>query len=112
MRDSGIDIARRRLLRGVMASAAGTMLPWDVLYAQNAGSELTIAYISDIPSWDPCLQTVPQAQSIYETVFDSPLRYSPTLQLQPRQITAWKWQDTHAQRLEVTLRDDIFFHDG
>src|ERR1700722_769600 len=108
------DPKRRHLLLGALATAGGTILPWEFASAQAAAgtSALNIAYIADVPTWDPGAITVPQAQSIYETVFDSPLRYSPTLQLQARQITAWEWQDKNAQRLAVTLRDDIFFHDG
>ncbi|WP_429497129.1 ABC transporter substrate-binding protein [Robbsia andropogonis] len=107
-----IDARRRSLLLATLAS--GVMLPLDFARAQqpSAGDVLNIAYISDVPGWDPTAVTVPQAQSIYTTVFDSPLRYSPKLVLQPRQIKSWKWQDKNAQRLEVELRDDILFHDG
>ena len=56
--------------------------------------------------------SIPVIQSLYATVFDSPLRYSPDLKLQPRQIKEWRWLDNKAQRLEITLRDDIVFHDG
>jgi peptide/nickel transport system substrate-binding protein len=109
------DPKRRHMLLGALASVGGTILPWEFAAAAQAApgtSALNIAYITDVPTWDPGAITVPQAQSIYETVFDSPLRYSPTLQLQARQITAWEWQDKNAQRLAVTLRNDIFFHDG
>jgi len=109
-----IDAKRRQWLLGSLAAGSGLILPWDFARAQGSASDdvLNIAYISDVPTWDPTAITVPQAQSIYETVFDSPLRYSPTLKLEARQITAWKWQDKTDQRLEVTLRDDILFHDG
>lgn len=111
MNESDFNAARRRLLQTAMLTAAGTMIPWDLVQAQSNGS-LTIAYSSDVPMWDPTAMTVPPAQSIYETVFDSPLRYSAKLKLEGRQIREWKWQDKNAQRLEVTLRDDILFHDG
>ena len=106
------DQKRRHLL--MAALAAGTALPWELAFAQNKASDdvLNIAYISDVPTWDPTAVTIPQAQSIYATVYDSPLRYSQHLLLQPRQIVSWRWQDKNAQRLEVTLRDDILFHDG
>ncbi|MGI4855722.1 MAG: ABC transporter substrate-binding protein [Janthinobacterium lividum] len=106
-----IDIKRRKLM--MAALAAGTLTPWEFALAQGAsGDSLNIAYISDVPTWDPTAVTVPQAQSIFTTVFDSPLRYSASLKLEACQITAWKWQDATAQRLEVTLRSDILFHDG
>jgi peptide/nickel transport system substrate-binding protein len=108
------DVKRRQMMFGALAAAGGAMLPWELAAAQGAPAtdSLNIAYISDVPTWDPIAITVPQAQSIYETVFDSPLRYSPDLVLQPRQVTAWEWQDKAKTRLAVTLRDDILFHDG
>jgi peptide/nickel transport system substrate-binding protein len=114
MNSSKLQVKRRQFLIGSLAAAAGSMFPWEASVAQAGSTSgiLNIAYISDVPTWDPTFVTNPQPQSIYESVFDSPLRYSPTLSLQPRQVTAWKWQDTNRQRLEVTLRDDIFFHDG
>jgi len=111
MGNFGIDLKRRQLM--LAALAAGTMTPWEFARAQGTSSDtLNIAYISDVPTWDPTAVTVPQAQSIFTTVFDSPLRYSPKLKLEACQIAAWKWQDKTAQRLEITLRDDILFHDG
>jgi peptide/nickel transport system substrate-binding protein len=114
MDSSKLQFGRRQFLTGSLAAAAGSMLPWDLLRAQTKDPKalLNIAYMSDVPTWDPTAVTDPQPQSIYESVFDSPLRYSPTLQLQGRQITSWKWQDKNSQRLEVTFRDDIYFHDG
>ena len=73
---------------------------------------LTIAYPVDLQSWDPTAVTFPAGQSIYKTVFDSPLTYSADLKLTPRIVREWKWLDKQATRLEVTLRDDVFFHDG
>ena len=73
---------------------------------------LSIAYPVDVQSWDPTSVTFPLGQSIYKSVFDSPLHYSADLKLSPRLIREWKWQDKEAKRLEVTLRDDVFFHDG
>jgi len=79
--------------------------------------ELKIAYPVDVPSWDPTSVTYPPGQSLYKAVFDSPLFMDGNLQVQPRQIQSWRWQDASEQhpagtRLEVNLRPDIVFHDG
>ncbi|HEY0296877.1 MAG TPA: ABC transporter substrate-binding protein [Bordetella sp.] len=112
MSNFDIDLNRRRLLSSAAAMAAGSFLPWEIASAQAAGDALSIAYISDVPVWDPTAITVPQVQSIFETVFDSPLRYSPATKLEARQIASWGWLDDKATRLGVKLRDDITFHDG
>lgn len=103
------EVKRRQLLMSGLAAGLGA--PWLSALAQGSDS-LNISYNADVPTWDPTAVTVPQAQSIFQTVFDSPLRYSPQLRLEGRQISQWKWLDKEARRLEVTLRDDILFHDG
>lgn len=103
---------RRSMLLGALGGLGG-LLPWEMAQAQIVDkSVLTIAYPVDVPTWDPGALSIPNIQAIYQSVFDSPLRYSPQLKLQPRQVKEWKWVDNKAQRLEVTLRDDIFFHNG
>ena len=107
------DPARRRLLLGALAAGAGSLLPWELAGAQTVDkSTLSIAFPIDVPTWDPNALSIPGIQNLYQTVFDSPLRYSPQPQARPRQITEWKWVDDKATRLEITLRDDILFHDG
>jgi len=105
--------ARRRLVLGAVAAGAGGLMPWETTQAQITDkATLTIAYPVDIPTWDPGANSIPTIQGIYQTVFDSMLRYSPDLKLGARQVKEWKWVDTKAMRLEITLRDDIVFHDG
>jgi peptide/nickel transport system substrate-binding protein len=99
--------ALRRLTALALVAAAAVAAP---AHAQR--DQLTIAYPVDVQSWDPTSVTFPAGQSIYKSVFDSPLHYSPDLKLQPRIVREWKFQDKEAKRLEVTLRDDVFFHDG
>ncbi|MBV9559108.1 MAG: hypothetical protein JOY90_01395 [Bradyrhizobium sp.] len=103
---------RRQVLLGGAAAGLAAMLP---RWAWAEGSDkatLSIAYPVDVPTWDPNALSIPATQNLYETVFDSPLRYSPELKLSPRQVTEWKFVDDKATRLEITLRDDILFHDG
>ncbi|SCK12556.1 peptide/nickel transport system substrate-binding protein [Variovorax sp. HW608] len=107
------DPARRPLLLGALAAGAGSLLPWQLAGAQTMDkSTLAIAYPADVPTWDPNALSIPIIQNLYQSVFDSPLRYSPQLKLEPRQVKEWKWQGDKATRLEITLRDDILFHDG
>jgi peptide/nickel transport system substrate-binding protein len=107
------DVLRRRLMLGAMSAGIGSLIPWEEAFAQVVDkSTLSIAYPVDMPTWDPCAVSIPTLQCVYQTVFDSPLRYSPSLKLQPRQVKEWKWVDNKATRLEITLRDDILFHDG
>ena len=107
------DARRRGLLLGAVSAGLGGLMPWEMAAAQGVDKNtLSIAYPVDIPTWDPGANSIPTIQGIYQTVFDSMLRYSPDLTLKPRQVKEWKWLDDKATRLEITLRDDILFHDG
>ncbi|MGE0800025.1 MAG: ABC transporter substrate-binding protein [Lautropia sp.] len=113
MPSAGAVRPRRRWLQAAAAAGAAPWLPGGVLHAQSADkSTLVIAQPVDVPTWDPEALTIPSIQTMYQCVYDSPLRYSAQLALEPRQISAWKWLDGDGKRLEVTLRDDILFHDG
>ena len=68
--------------------------------------------MADVQSWDPTAVTFPVGQSIFKCVYDSPLTYSSDQKLQPRQIASRKWVHDNSTGLEITLRDDICFHDG
>ena len=83
-----------------------------MLRARNQPTRLNIAFMADVQSWDPTAVTFPVGQSIFKCVYNSPLHYSSDQKLQPRQIVSRKWLDDNNTRLEITLRDDIFFHDG
>lgn len=91
-------------------------LPATTFLSHMAGAQsadtLNIAFTADVQSWDPTAVTFPVGQSIYKCVYDSPLHFSSDQKLQPRQIVSRKWLDDANTRLEITLRDDIFFHDG
>ena len=110
---SSLKPSRRSFVLGALTVGAGSVLPWDLANAQITDkSNLAIAYPVDVPTWDPGALSIPTIQAIYHTVFDSPLRYSQHLKLEARQIKQWRWLDDKATRLEITLRDDILFHDG
>jgi len=100
--------------RAFLAACLATLLAAAALprAASAQHDSLTIAYPVDVQSWDPTSVTFPAGQSIFKSVFDSPLQYSADLKLSPRIVREWRWQDKEARRLEVTLRDDVTFHDG
>jgi peptide/nickel transport system substrate-binding protein len=107
------DPVRRRLMLGAMAVAIGGLASGSKASAEDLDKNvLSIAYPTDIPTWDPGAASIPANQCIFECVFDSPLRYSHDLKLEQRQVKAWRWIDDTKTRLEITLRDDILFHDG
>src|SRR6186713_2049333 len=108
---SAIDNLTKREFVSLMLGLPATTFLTQFAGAQSADS-LNIAFMADVQSWDPTAVTFPVGQSIYKSVFDSPLHYSSDQKLQPRQIVSRKWLDNNNTRLEVTLRDDIFFHDG
>jgi peptide/nickel transport system substrate-binding protein len=107
---SAIELNKREFVSLMLGLPATTFL------TQFAGAQssdaLNIAFMADVQSWDPTAVTFPVGQSIYKCVFDSPLTYSSDQKLQPRQIASRKWLDDNNTRLEITLRDDLFFHDG
>ena len=107
---SALDLSKREFVSLMLGLPAATFLS-HVAGAQSADT-LNIAFTTDIQSWDPTSVTFPVGQSVYKCVFDSPLHYSSDQKLQPRQIASRKWLDDANTRLEITLRNDIFFHDG
>ena len=104
-----IEPALHRRSLVALAGAAALVLPRS---ARAARDSLTIAYPVDVPSWDPTSNTVTGGQSIYKTVFDQPLHFSPNLTLVPGLVKEWRFDGTDATRFEVTLRDGLLFQDG
>lgn len=96
----------RRGLAALLASAGLSGLA----YAEDADAA-TIGWPSDVPSWDPNLRFVPDAQSLFKLVFDQPLDQSPDLKLIPNLITKWKMAPD-ALSMELEFRDDVTFHNG
>src|SRR5882757_6084004 len=80
--------------------------------ARAESDSLVVAYPVDVPSWDPVAHTFPLAMSIYKSVFDSPLTYTADLKLAPNVVKEWKWLGEDGRAIELTLRDDVTFHNG
>ncbi|MFZ5691205.1 MAG: ABC transporter substrate-binding protein [Pseudomonadota bacterium] len=105
-----IELSKREFVSLMLGLPAATFLP-HIAGAQGADT-LNIAFMADLQSWDPTAVTFPVGQSIFKCVYDSPLHWSSDQKLQPRQIAQRKWLDDNSTRLQINLRDDIFFHDG
>jgi peptide/nickel transport system substrate-binding protein len=105
------ELTKREFVSLMLGLPATTFLP-HIAGAQSSDTPLNIAFQADVQSWDPTAVTFPVGQSIFKCVYDAPLTYSSDQKLQPRQIAQRKWLDDNSTRLQITLRDDIFFHDG
>jgi peptide/nickel transport system substrate-binding protein len=98
--------------RGLMAVLAAAGLPALASAQTVAGADgATIGWPSDVPSWDPNVRFVPDAQPLFKMVFDQPLDQDPALKLIPKLIKTWELAPD-ALSLAVELRDDVKFHNG
>ncbi len=98
-------------LGGGTAALLALGIPGSAL-AQAAGTgQITIAYPSDLPTWDPNARSLAPVQSLYKCVFDQPLTQNPDLSRANALITDWAFSDD-GLALNLTFRDDVIFHDG
>jgi len=104
-----MKVTRRSLLQAAGMTAAA--LPFRRSFAAG-GSAITIAYPSDVPSWDAVAHTTPLVMPIFKSVFDSPLTYTPDLKLAPNVIREWKISGENGTTIDLTFRDDVLFHNG
>src|SRR5476649_2689055 len=101
---------RRNLLSfaGAHAGAGALALP---AWAQSKNA-ISIAFPTDVPTWDPNVRFLASAQSLYKCVFDSPIDQAPDLSITPSFVKSWRYRDSSSLALELELRDDAFFHNG
>jgi peptide/nickel transport system substrate-binding protein len=95
-------------LAGAQAALAALGVP---AWAQSRDA-ITIAFPTDVPTWDPNARVLAGVQSLYKAVFDSPLTQAPDLAPRPHLVKAWRHRDAASLELEVELRDDAAFHNG
>jgi peptide/nickel transport system substrate-binding protein len=98
--------------REILALAAGAALLAAVPVLAQDKDTLVIAVPADIQSWDPIATNSSPTVPVLRTVFDAPLTQTPDLKLVPNLIAAWKWIGEDGLRLELTFRDDVYFHNG
>lgn len=105
---------RRRLLQlgGSTAALAALGVSGKVLAQAAQQGQLSMAYPADVPTWDPNARSLAPVQSLYKCVFDQPLTQRADLAPQPALVTSWRYLDDKALDLELTFRDDVYFHDG
>lgn len=107
------DLSRRNLLAlsGAGAALMGLGLPRHVLAQAAEAGQVTVAYPTDVPTWDPNARSLAPVQSLYTCVFDQPLTQAPDLSKQPAIVAAWDFNEAGTE-LALDLRDDVTFHDG
>jgi peptide/nickel transport system substrate-binding protein len=93
---------------GAHAGAGALALP---AWAQSKNA-ISIAFPTDVPTWDPNVRFLASAQSLYKCVFDSPIDQAPDLSITPSFVKSWRYRDSSSLALELELRDDAFFHNG
>ncbi len=70
----------RRSILGMGAGAAALAaigVPDEALAQAAQRGQLTLAFPSDVPTWDPNARTLAAVQSLYKLVFDQPLGQPP-----------------------------------
>ncbi len=98
--------------RSLIASGAAALAAPAVLRSAAAQAKpLTIAFPSDLSSWDAMNAGTSVTQSLYKCVFDTCLDIDTNARLIPS-LGSFQWTDNNNQVLELTLRDDAKFHNG
>jgi len=106
------EIDRRNLLQMLgLAAVSGTVLSQATFAFAQGTDNVTIGWPSDVPSWDPNLRFVPDAQPLFKMVFDQPLDQSPDLKLVGNLITKWELKPDGLS-MPFEIRSDVKFHNG
>src|SRR4029078_11006458 len=106
--------SRRDLLKFGAFGGAALFAGLPTSEASAQGSELTIAYNVNLPSWDPTVgpsAVNPTIQAIYQSVFDMYIAQNPDLSFAPGLVTKWGWNDDKT-KIMMEVRDGGTRHDG
>ena len=106
--------SRRDLLKFGAFGGAALFAGLQASEVSAQGSELTIAYNVNLPSWDPTVgpsAVNPTIQAIYQSVFDMYIAQNPDLSFAPGLVTKWGWNDDKTQ-IMMEVRDGVTWHDG
>jgi peptide/nickel transport system substrate-binding protein len=102
----------RRMLTKLAGGAALAGLARGTTATLAADADtVTIGWPVDVPSWDPNQHYMPDAQSIFKTVFDQPLGQARDLTLIPQLFKTWS-MSKDSTSLEFEMQDGILFHNG
>ena len=106
------DASKRTLIKATGAGLATLALAPAMKLAQAADKDtVTIAWPSDVPSWDPEQRLVPDAQPIFKAVFDQPIEQNADLSLKPHVAKSWILS-SDGKTVGLEFRDDVRWHDG
>ncbi|TNV10085.1 ABC transporter substrate-binding protein [Ochrobactrum teleogrylli] len=107
------ELTRRRALTLFGAGLGGAFLNMGTairVLAQDKDS-ITIAWPSDVPSWDPCQRVQPDAQPVYKMLFEQPVMQDVDLSFVPGLLTEWSLADDGLS-FAFKVRQGVTFHDG
>ncbi len=97
-----------------LAGVSAVGLPLAQAQAQGSNSELTIAYNTGLPSWDPTTGPSgvnPKLQAIFLSVFDRFISQEPDLSFAPGILTEWGFTDDNT-KVRMVVREGVKWHDG
>ena len=105
---------RRDFLQLSFAAAGLTLVGLPVFADDSSPKNLTIAYSTTVPSWDPTTGPSgvnPKLQALYLSVFDRYIHQEPDLSFSPGILTDWGFSDDKKQ-VHMTVREGVKWHDG
>ncbi|MDE1186862.1 MAG: ABC transporter substrate-binding protein [Pantoea sp.] len=103
---------RREFLRNASMAAMGAVAGAHKVFAATPRDSVTIAYPVDVLNWDAIAFSSLQAMSLLKSMNAQPFTISPTGSVEPELATDFKWLGSDGLAFEVTLRDDVTFHNG
>ena len=108
------DITRRRALGLGAGTFMAAILAGHVRLAGADPSTLTIAFNSNLPSFDGTVgpsSVNPTIQAIYRAIFDQYIGQAPDLSFKPGLLTSWGWSEDKA-KVFMEVRSGVKWHDG
>lgn len=97
---------------GASALGGASLLKGFVRDAFAAEKSLTIAFTTDIPSWDAQNSVFPTVQSLWKNVFDQFTTQEPDLTIIPEVLSEYGYTDKAKLRFEAKIQKGIKFHNG
>lgn len=102
---------KKRILNGLFAVALGALVLNPLVSAPASAKDLlTVDLINEPSTLDPQLQWNPDSYYVYRNIFDNLLTRDDKGDIAPEIATKWRYLSDN--EIELTLRDDVTFHDG